>query len=171
MARSRASLTDEIDHDNQAAPALTVAPDPDDQAGDADQAPAAETATPAKKTTARKTAKAPAAKKTTSRTPAKKTPAKTPAKKTTTRKSTAKTTPPAEPAEPLRVRAVNTADAVRVSLYMHPDDVRALKIAKIDDGADLNARFRAMVALWQNNARFRAAVDRLAKDAPRGGGF
>lgn len=166
MARSRASLTDEIDNDTTP-PALTVAPDPDDQADTADQAPAA---APAKKTTTRKTTKAPAAKKTTSRTPAKKSTTKTPAKKTTTRK-TAKAAPAEPAAEPLRVRAVNTADAVRVSLYMHPDDVRALKIAKIDDGADLNARFRAMVALWQNNTRFRAAVDRLAKDAPRGGGF
>ncbi|MGH3565807.1 MAG: hypothetical protein ACRDRH_07190 [Pseudonocardia sp.] len=56
----------------------------------------------------------------------------------------------------------------RRALYLHPDDVRALGMAKLDDGSDANARIRAMIALWRANGRYRATVDKLARTAPRG---
>lgn len=68
-----------------------------------------------------------------------------------------------------RVLATDTTEAKRVGLYLHPDDYRELALAKIDDGADLNSRVRAMVALWRANSRFRTQVNRLARTAPRGG--
>lgn len=54
-------------------------------------------------------------------------------------------TKPAQPAPPA-VLAVRTGDAKRVGLYLHPDNFRALGMAKLDDGADANARIRAMLA-------------------------
>lgn len=82
-------------------------------------------------------------------------------------------TEPAEGEKPARpgprvLTAESTGDAKRVGLYLHPDDFRALGMAKLDDGADANARIRAMIALWRANDRYRAAVDRLARTAPRG---
>ncbi|MPY80340.1 MAG: hypothetical protein GEV04_18150 [Actinophytocola sp.] len=71
--------------------------------------------------------------------------------------------------EQIRVLGVANEDAVRVSLYLHPEDHRALGMAKLEDRADANARIRAMIALWRHNDRFRAQVDRLARTAPRGG--
>jgi len=41
-------------------------------------------------------------------------------------------------------------------------------MAKLDDGADLNARIRAMIAVWREQPRFRTAVNKLASQAPRG---
>lgn len=74
-----------------------------------------------------------------------------------------------KPARPTpAVLTVSTGDAKRVGLYLHPDDFRALGMAKLDDGADANARIRAMIALWRANDRYRAAVDKLARTAPRG---
>ncbi|MGQ0574354.1 MAG: hypothetical protein ACT4RN_09140 [Pseudonocardia sp.] len=77
---------------------------------------------------------------------------------------------PGRPAGPRLLTAESTGDAKRVGLYLHPDDFRALGMAKLDDGADANARIRAMIALWRHNDRYRAAVDKLARTAPRGGG-
>lgn len=81
--------------------------------------------------------------------------------------------PPAETEKAARpgprvLIADSTGDAKRVGLYLHPDDFRALGIAKLDDGADPNARIRAMIALWRGNDRYRAAVDKLARTVPRG---
>jgi hypothetical protein len=58
--------------------------------------------------------------------------------------------------------------AKRAGLYLHPDDYKALGLAKLEDGADYNARIRAMIAIWRHNPRFRSQVDKLAKTAPRG---
>lgn len=74
---------------------------------------------------------------------------------------------PARPG-PRVLTAASTGDAKRVGLYLHPEDFRALGMAKLDDGADANARIRAMIALWRHNDRYRAAVDKLARTAPRG---
>lgn len=74
---------------------------------------------------------------------------------------------PARPG-PRVLTAASTGEAKRVGLYLHPDDFRALGMAKLDDGADANARIRAMIALWRHNDRYRAAVDKLARTAPRG---
>lgn len=77
--------------------------------------------------------------------------------------------PPAkEPAPAPQVLAPAAANAKRVGLYLHPDDYRALGLAKLDDGADANARLRAMIALWRASPRYRTAVDKLARNAPRG---
>ncbi|MPZ62913.1 MAG: hypothetical protein GEU93_16795 [Propionibacteriales bacterium] len=97
--------------------------------------------------------------------------AKTPRKRSQApRKTDSTTTTGEEEQTPARVKAADVADAKRVSVYLHPDDYRALALAKLEDGADLNARLRAMIALWQANSRFKLQVDRLAKSAPRGGG-
>lgn len=94
------------------------------------------------------------------------------------KRAAAKATPATGPADdhdaaddraPAQVLSVDTENAKRVSLYVHPDDYRALGMAKLDDGADLNSRLRAMIAVWRANARYRSQVDRLAKTAPRGG--
>ncbi len=77
---------------------------------------------------------------------------------------------PAPARQAPKVLTAATTNAKRVGLYLHPDDFRALGLAKLDDGADANARIRAMIALWRHNDRYRAAVDKLARTAPRGGG-
>lgn len=64
----------------------------------------------------------------------------------------------------------STAAAERVGLYLHPDDFRDLGMARLDDKVDQNARIRAMIALWRDNPRYRAAVDKLARTSPRGPG-
>ncbi|MGH3997878.1 MAG: hypothetical protein ACRDTJ_10500, partial [Pseudonocardiaceae bacterium] len=115
MARSRGTLENQID------------PETDDDAGT--------TAPPA----VSESAAAPSAKKST-RSPRKKSAA--PVKKAARKPAAKKPATPAE-AEPLRVKGVDTADAKRASLYLHPDDYRALQLAKLDDGADLNSRMRA----------------------------
>jgi hypothetical protein len=78
--------------------------------------------------------------------------------------------PPAEHREPV-VLTPSASSAKRTQLYLHPDDFRELALAKIDDRADLNARIRAMIALWRSNGRYRAQVDRLARTQPRGPGI
>ena len=75
----------------------------------------------------------------------------------------------AEAGDPIRVRAVDVTDAKRVSLYLDPEDWRALSMAKLEDGADLNSRIRAMIAVWRGDTRVAKKVDRLAQTAPRGG--
>lgn len=97
-----------------------------------------------------------------------------PASKTAPRKAAAKKAAPAKPApkpapEPVRVLAASSDDAKRVSLYLHVDDFKALGMAKLEDGIELNSRVRAMIALYRHNERFRNAVDKAAKTAPRGG--
>jgi hypothetical protein len=41
---------------------------------------------------------------------------------------------------------------------------RDLDTARIDDGSEVTARLRAMIALWQQDARLRARVDELARE-------
>ncbi|MFD4522287.1 hypothetical protein ACFWO6_30590 [Paenibacillus glucanolyticus] len=156
-ARKRASLSVVLNDDDTTTPA---------EAGDVDQAQATA------ETTSETTAPATPAKKAT-RSPRKKE-AAAPAKKTSPRQPAAKkaaaTKAPAKPApEPIRVKASDAKTAKKVSLYLHPDDFRELGMAKLDDGVDANSRIRAMIALWRENPRMRAQVDKLAKTAPRGG--
>ncbi|MBC7279210.1 hypothetical protein [Nocardioides sp.] len=147
--------------------AVVDAPEPssteDEQSAQAETAPVVQAVAdepaspaPAKKTRSprKKSASAPA-----------KTAAKPAAKKAPAKKAAA-----AKPApEPVRVLAANSDDAKRVSLYLHPDDFKFLGMAKFDDGIELNSRIRAMIAIYKHNERFRNAVDRAAKTAPRGG--
>lgn len=70
--------------------------------------------------------------------------------------------PGPEPASAETAARVHTPDsgaAERVTLYLHPDDHRALGLAKLDDRIDHNTRIRAMIALWRADPD---AVDRLA---------
>ncbi|WP_156365278.1 hypothetical protein [Sciscionella sediminilitoris] len=57
----------------------------------------------------------------------------------------------------LRTPAPGSAD--RITLYLHPDDHRALGLAKLDDRIDHNTRIRAMIALWRSDPD---AVNELA---------
>ncbi|WP_339121868.1 hypothetical protein [Pseudonocardia sp. D17] len=65
---------------------------------------------------------------------------------------------------------MSTADASKQMIYLHPDEFRALGLAKLDDHVSVNIRIRAMIALWEANPRFRRAVDKIASTTPRGGG-
>lgn len=47
------------------------------------------------------------------------------------------------------LRTPEPGAADRVTLYLHPDDHRALGLAKLDDRIDHNTRIRAMIALWR----------------------
>lgn len=130
---------------------------------------------PAEETPPAPTKKAPARKKATTPSPRKKSATSS---STRARKTAAAAAPqPAPTPEPeassveIRVKATDAKEAKRVSLYLHPDDYKALALAKLEDGADLNSRVRAMIAVWQGNSRVRAQVDRLASTAPRGGGY
>jgi hypothetical protein len=147
MARSHADLASQLDDP----PALHAVTDLDDQA-EAEQPAAAP-----RKTSPRKKS-APAKKTTAKRTTAKKSAAKTPATKTPA--AEAKPEP-----EPIRVLVPDSADAKAASLYLHMDDFKALGMAKLEDGIQLNDRVRAMIALYRGNQRFRAQVDKLAKNA------
>lgn len=143
MARSHADLASQLDDP----PPLHAVTDLDE-----DQA---ETKPAAKKTATKRTAKKAA--------PAK----KTTAKRTTTKKAAA-TKPAAEPkpeADPIRVLIPGSDDSKAVSLYLHVDDFKALGLAKLEDGIQLNDRVRAMIALYRGNARVRGQVDKLAKNA------
>lgn len=68
--------------------------------------------------------------------------------------------------DPVRALVADSATAKRVSLYLHPDDYRMLGREKFVDGIQLNARIRAMIAVYRANPRFRTAVDAVAKTAP-----
>ena len=136
-------------------------PEPAAEAGAEDAAPPPRTAAVPRKRAARKPAEKPA--QTAQEEPK-------PARKRAPRRPTEKPAEAPTDGEKTRptVLTVSTPDAKRVGLYLHPDDFRALGIAKLDDGADANARIRAMIALWRHSDRYRAAVDRLARTSPRG---
>lgn len=148
MARSHADLASQLDDP----PPLHAVTDLDEDQAETKPAPAA------KKTSTRKKSA-----------PAKKTAAKrttTAAKRTTAAKKTA--APAAEPkaeAEPIRVLIPGSDDSKAVSLYLHMDDFKALGLAKLEDGIQLNDRIRAMIALYRGNQRVRGQVDKLAKNA------
>ncbi|MFK4091087.1 hypothetical protein ACI2LF_43680 [Kribbella sp. NPDC020789] len=77
--------------------------------------------------------------------------------------------PPAPPAIEIEVLATDTSSGKKVTIYLHPDDYRELMLAKVEDGADFNARMRSLIAVWRHDPRFRKKVDKLAATAPRGG--
>ncbi len=96
--------------------------------------------------------------------------------RTTAEKPAAATTAPTEtPAQERPSRAQVLAPpsakvARRIGLYLHDEDYRTLKTAELDDRADPQDRMRAMLALYRHNTRYRTAVDRLARTAPKGTG-
>ena len=64
---------------------------------------------------------------------------------------------------PKVLKPESTSAASRISLYLHPDDKRALGLAKLDDAVDENSRIRALLALWRYDERLRNRVDKLAQ--------
>lgn len=151
---------DQVTDDAPAAPPATS--EPATEAGAKPGASSTPAKAPERPRSAGRTAGAPRTRKTAQRAPR--------ATKSGTRTSPA--TPDASSAEagdPIRVRAVDVTDAKRVSLYLDPEDWRALSMAKLEDGADLNSRIRAMIAVWRGDTRVAKKVDRLAQTAPRGG--
>ncbi|MBN9757856.1 hypothetical protein Ae406Ps2_6347c [Pseudonocardia sp. Ae406_Ps2] len=103
-------------------------------------------------------------------------PARKRSTRTTAEKPAAATTAPAEtPTQerPSRAQVLvppSAKVARRLGLYLHDDDYRTLKTAELEDRADPQDRMRAMLALYRHNDRYRAAVDRLARSAPKGTG-
>lgn len=144
MARSHADLASQLDDP----PPLHAVTDLNEDQAETKPAP--------KKTTTKRTA----AKKSA---PAKKTAAKrTAAKKTAATKPAAETKPEADP---IRVLVPDSDSSKAVSLYLHADDFKALGLAKLEDGIQLNDRIRAMIALYRGNQRVAGQVDKLAKNA------
>jgi glucose/arabinose dehydrogenase len=64
---------------------------------------------------------------------------------------------PAEQARPEKWPA-------RISMTASQEMKRDLELARLDDGIEVTARLRAMIALWQEDPKLRAKVDKLAKD-------
>lgn len=86
---------------------------------------------------------------------------------------TAMTTEPATQKQRPRAQVLpppSAKTARRIGLYLHDEDYRTLKTAELEDRADPQDRMRAMLALYRHNDRYRAAVDRLARSAPKGTG-
>lgn len=117
---------------------------------------------------AKSTAKASTARKS----PRKKSATAPAAKKAPSRRRTTKAAAPAEPEptpEPkkLEVRYSSIDEARRVGLNIHQEEYELLNAAKVKDRINYNLRIRAMITLYEGNARFRSQVDRLAKEAPK----
>jgi len=53
----------------------------------------------------------------------------------------------------------------RVTVPLTEEDYRRLKHAQADDDIDTAARIRAMIYLWETNARYRARIERIARTA------
>ncbi|WP_075297809.1 MULTISPECIES: hypothetical protein [unclassified Pseudonocardia] len=97
---------------------------------------------------------------------------RTPAARKATRRpgptrSAEKTEPQAEekPAQaegPKVLKPPSTAEAARISLYLHKDDKRLLRARTVDDDLDDNSRFRAFMALYRYDQRLAKRVDDLA---------
>jgi glucose/arabinose dehydrogenase len=64
---------------------------------------------------------------------------------------------PAEQARPERWPA-------RISMTASQEMKRDLEVARLDDGIEVTARLRAMIALWQEDPKLRGKVARLARD-------
>jgi len=77
--------------------------------------------------------------------------------------------PAAEEPEDLRILTAETVAAHRVSVYLHPEDARVLRQGRVDDGADVNTRIRALLAVYRADDRVRERVDALARSASRRG--
>lgn len=103
------------------------------------------------------------------RTPAKRT--RKASKPTQKRTQSAKTSGAVEQTgtEPRVLVPASTNEGKRTPINLHVDDYKALAMAKLENGTDINSLMRAMIALYRANARYRTQVDRLARTAPRGG--
>ena len=63
------------------------------------------------------------------------------------------------PAEQTRPAAYSA----RIHLTTTREQTRALAQARVDDGIEVTARVRAMIALWMEDERLRRRIDKLAK--------
>jgi hypothetical protein len=52
----------------------------------------------------------------------------------------------------------------RIQLTVSREMKRALDLARVEDGIEVTRRARAMIALYQEDPRFRARVDKRARD-------
>jgi hypothetical protein len=77
--------------------------------------------------------------------------------------------PVADDPEDPRILTAETVTAHRVSVYLHPEDARVLRQGRVDDGADVNTRIRALLAVYRADDRVRERVDALARGASRRG--
>lgn len=68
---------------------------------------------------------------------------------------------------PATVAASGPAYPKRMTLPLTVEDHRALRVAHLDDGVEATARLRAMLALWQQDERLRARIDKLARQMSR----
>jgi hypothetical protein len=55
----------------------------------------------------------------------------------------------------------------RIPLKVPVDMKRDLVLAHAEDGIEVSARIRAMIALWQQGGKFRAEVDKMASTTGR----
>lgn len=116
-------------------------------------------ASTARKSPRKKTATEPAAKKTTT------------SRRRTTKAAPAKAEPEPEPKKPVEVRESLIEEARRVGLNIHQEEYELLNAEKVKDRINFNTRIRAMITLYESDARVRARVNRLANEyktrAPR----
>lgn len=78
----------------------------------------------------------------------------------------ARTKAASAPREP-SVRGVETKDAKRVTLYLHPDDYDFIRYDL--RGGDIQSVMRSLIACARADDRLRTKVSRLSREAPRGG--
>lgn len=73
---------------------------------------------------------------------------------------------PAPVAMPAEARAPE-AYPERIPLKVPADMKRDLVLAHAEDGIEVSARIRAMIAVWQRGGKFRAEVDKMASTTGR----
>lgn len=71
---------------------------------------------------------------------------------------------PAAPAAPAEQAKPDPFYSERLSITTTIGQLSALRVARAADGIQATARLRAMIALWQDDPKVRARVDRAAKD-------
>ncbi|QYN41199.1 helix-turn-helix domain-containing protein (plasmid) [Pseudonocardia sp. DSM 110487] len=60
----------------------------------------------------------------------------------------------------------SSARATIVKLHLHPDDVRALDLSEMEDETKLDARVKAMIAVYLRGRRSKRTVDNIARSLP-----
>lgn len=74
-----------------------------------------------------------------------------------------------KPSTPPKILTADSPETEkRVGLYLHADDYKALGMQKLEDGADINTRLKALIAFYRSDDRLKKKVDKLAAAEPRG---
>lgn len=81
-----------------------------------------------------------------------------PARSTTATRGKGRAGPPAEQERPAAFYSE------RLSITTTAAQIQALRAARLADGIQATARLRAMIALWQDDPKIRARIDKLAGD-------